>query len=158
MSRPKFNVLSGIEHLHAAFSRRSLRRFAAMLFPVAFGFICFGGADSRLAIVISAAAQRRHAVARDMPTRQQMGFHRTPSARSHTMRASSPSIHVSHAKVSSMRLMACGEGELTLDWWLGAHRKYFARQAAREGFTFCDRIDTVFERFTLVWPPYAADK
>ena len=26
------------------------------------------------------------------------------------------------------------------------------------GFAFCDRIETVFERFTLVWPPDAADR
>ena len=51
-----------------------------------------------------------------------------------------------------------GEGDRTRDWWLSDHRKYFTRQAARQGFAFCDRIDTVFERFTLVWPPDAADK
>ena len=50
-----------------------------------------------------------------------------------------------------------GEGERTREWWLAAHRHYFGRQAAREGFAFDDSIETVFERFTVVWPPAAAD-
>jgi uncharacterized protein YhfF len=51
-----------------------------------------------------------------------------------------------------------GEGERTRDDWLEGHRRYFARQAAREGFELHDRIATVFERFTVVWPPDAADR
>lgn len=50
-----------------------------------------------------------------------------------------------------------GEGDRTRDDWLDGHRRYFMRQAAREGFAFHDRIETVFERFTVVWPPEAAD-
>src|SRR5215831_18016547 len=45
-----------------------------------------------------------------------------------------------------------GEGDRTPDWWLAAHRCYFARQASREGFEFDDNIFTVFERFEIVWP------
>ncbi|HVR68286.1 MAG TPA: ASCH domain-containing protein, partial [Verrucomicrobiae bacterium] len=51
-----------------------------------------------------------------------------------------------------------GEGDRSRDDWLRAHRNYFTRQAAREGFDFHDRIETVFERFALVWPPELADK
>jgi uncharacterized protein YhfF len=51
-----------------------------------------------------------------------------------------------------------GEGDRTRDDWLDGHRRFFARQAAREGFAFHDRIETVFERFTVVWPPEAADR
>ena len=51
-----------------------------------------------------------------------------------------------------------GEGDRTLEWWLAAHRRYFGRKAAREGFAFDDTIATVFERFTVVWPPEIADK
>jgi len=40
-----------------------------------------------------------------------------------------------------------GEGDRTRDWWLAAHRRYFGRQATREGFEFDDNILTVFERF-----------
>jgi uncharacterized protein YhfF len=44
-----------------------------------------------------------------------------------------------------------GEGDRSRAWWLNAHRNYFARQAAREGFAMHDDIETVFERFDLIW-------
>ena len=50
-----------------------------------------------------------------------------------------------------------GEGDRSRAFWLDAHRRCFARQAAREGFTMHDRMPTVFERFALVWPREAAD-
>ena len=50
-----------------------------------------------------------------------------------------------------------GEGERTRDDWLAMHRRYLARQAERDGFAFHDGIETVFERFRIVWPPEAAD-
>jgi hypothetical protein len=45
-----------------------------------------------------------------------------------------------------------GEGDRTRDRWLDVHRRYFARQASREGFEIDDDIPTVFERFETVWP------
>lgn len=51
-----------------------------------------------------------------------------------------------------------GEGDRTRAAWLALHRRYFARQAQREGFAFDDSIEAVFERFTIVWPPEVADK
>jgi uncharacterized protein YhfF len=45
-----------------------------------------------------------------------------------------------------------GEGDRSRKWWLDAHRRYFSRQARREGFKFDDDILTVFERFEIVWP------
>ena len=50
-----------------------------------------------------------------------------------------------------------GEGDRSLAWWLKAHRSYFAAEAAREGFVMHDAIETVFERFLVVWPPDRAD-
>ena len=50
-----------------------------------------------------------------------------------------------------------GEGDRTRDSWLSDHRDYFAEQAAREGFGMSDEIQTVFERFEIVWPPEVAD-
>jgi uncharacterized protein YhfF len=44
-----------------------------------------------------------------------------------------------------------GEGDRSRSWWLDAHRRYFARQAEREGFAMDDGIETVFERFEVVW-------
>jgi uncharacterized protein YhfF len=51
-----------------------------------------------------------------------------------------------------------GEGDRTRDDWLRMHRNFFSRQAAREGYDFHDRTETVFERFAIVWPPELADK
>ncbi len=51
-----------------------------------------------------------------------------------------------------------GEGDRTRVWWLDAHRRYFGRQAAREGFVMHDGIETVFERFEVVWPLELADR
>jgi hypothetical protein len=50
-----------------------------------------------------------------------------------------------------------GEGDRTRNWWLDAHRRYFARQASRERFEVDDDILTVFERFEVVWPLAVAD-
>jgi uncharacterized protein YhfF/GNAT superfamily N-acetyltransferase len=50
-----------------------------------------------------------------------------------------------------------GEGERTRDDWLDGHRRFFRREAEREGFEMHDGILTVFERFRLVWPPEVAD-
>ena len=50
-----------------------------------------------------------------------------------------------------------GEGERTRDWWLNAHRRFFGRRAAARGFPMHDEIETVFERFEIVWPPEIAD-
>ena len=50
-----------------------------------------------------------------------------------------------------------GEGNRTRDFWLSAHREYFSNQARREGFEMTDQIETVFERFKIVWPPDVAD-
>jgi uncharacterized protein YhfF len=51
-----------------------------------------------------------------------------------------------------------GEGDRSRASWLDNHRRYFARQASREGFAMHDRIETVFERFRIVWPIDAADR
>jgi uncharacterized protein YhfF len=50
-----------------------------------------------------------------------------------------------------------GEGDQTRAGWLREHRAYFERQAAGEGFVMHDEIETVFERFTVVWPRLFAD-
>ena len=50
-----------------------------------------------------------------------------------------------------------GEGDRTRADWLRLHRAYFTAQAEREGFAFDDSIETVFERFTIVWPKEIAD-
>jgi uncharacterized protein YhfF len=50
-----------------------------------------------------------------------------------------------------------GEGDLTLRWWLTAHRQDFAERAEREGFQVGERAVLVLEYFECVWPQAAAD-
>lgn len=45
-----------------------------------------------------------------------------------------------------------GEGDRSLEYWMQAHTEFFARQAAREGFEMHPDIETVCERFRVVWP------
>ena len=44
------------------------------------------------------------------------------------------------------------EGDDTREWWLTAHRQYFARRTAREGFDLEGNPLAVFDRFEIVWP------
>ena len=45
-----------------------------------------------------------------------------------------------------------GEGDLSLRWWLAAHRQEYAEQAEREGFEASEALELVLEYFDLVWP------
>ena len=45
-----------------------------------------------------------------------------------------------------------GEGDLSLRWWLNAHRQDFAERADAEGFEIDERVPLVLEFFELVWP------
>tara|TARA_R110002073_G_scaffold38749_4_gene110936 strand:+ start:8191 stop:8688 length:498 start_codon:yes stop_codon:yes gene_type:complete len=45
-----------------------------------------------------------------------------------------------------------GEGDQSFDYWITEHRKFWQREADREGFAYSDDLDAVFERFELVWP------
>ncbi len=48
-----------------------------------------------------------------------------------------------------------GEGDRSYEYWITEHRKFWRREAAREGFKYSDDLDVVCERFELVWPPRA---
>lgn len=45
-----------------------------------------------------------------------------------------------------------GEGDRSFDYWITEHRKFWQREAEREGFIYSDDLDAVFERFELLWP------
>lgn len=45
-----------------------------------------------------------------------------------------------------------GEGDRSLAWWMDAHVRFFRRQADAESFEFSKDLDTMFERFEVVWP------
>ena len=49
-----------------------------------------------------------------------------------------------------------GEGDLSLRWWLTAHRQDFAERAEAEGFQVGERAVLVLEYFERVWPPQEA--
>jgi uncharacterized protein YhfF len=49
-----------------------------------------------------------------------------------------------------------GEGDLTLRWWLTAHRQDYAERAERDCFEVDERIELVLEWFERVWPPASA--
>ena len=80
-------------------TRKARERFAGTFCPLSFQVM-----------TLRPYSQRRHAVAREIPKRQQIGFHGVPSARAQTSRASSGSSHRSQGSVTSMRLMASGKG------------------------------------------------
>ena len=46
-----------------------------------------------------------------------------------------------------------GEGDLTLRWWLTAHRQDYAERGETEGFEAHERMELVLEYFERVWPP-----
>lgn len=48
---------------------------------------------------------------------------------------------------------AAGEGDLTLRWWLTAHRQDYAERGEAEGFEVHERLELVLEYFDRVWPP-----
>ena len=49
-----------------------------------------------------------------------------------------------------------GEGDLTLRWWLTAHRQDFAERAEIEGFEADERMELLLEYFEVVWPQPAS--
>jgi uncharacterized protein YhfF len=46
-----------------------------------------------------------------------------------------------------------GEGDMTLSWWLTAHRQELAERAEAEGFEIDERAVLLLEYFETVWPP-----
>lgn len=50
-----------------------------------------------------------------------------------------------------------GEGDLTRDWWLAAHRAFARRVLDLPDDADVDAQEFRFERFTVVWPPEHAD-
>ncbi|WP_270374341.1 ASCH domain-containing protein [Marinicauda sp. Alg238-R41] len=46
-----------------------------------------------------------------------------------------------------------GEGDRSYEYWITEHRKYWQREAEREGFEYSDDLEVVCERFELVWAP-----
>ena len=45
-----------------------------------------------------------------------------------------------------------GEGDLSLEYWATAHKRYFVKQLAEWGMEWDDTLEVVCESFELVWP------
>lgn len=45
-----------------------------------------------------------------------------------------------------------GEGDRSLSYWMDGHVNFFQRYAANEGFEFSTDMETVLQRFEVVWP------
>jgi hypothetical protein len=97
---------------------------------------------------IASLMAKRRGCARQSPNTEARRF------RDDTRRGGMPSVYRRTTEVAIKPLSQVdetfardeGEGDRTRDWWLDAHRRYFARQATREGFEMDDEILTVFER------------
>ena len=51
-----------------------------------------------------------------------------------------------------------GEGDLTLRWWLTAHRQDYSERGETEGFEVNESLPLVLEYFELVWPRPASQQ
>ena len=49
-----------------------------------------------------------------------------------------------------------GDGDLSLRWWLTAHRQDYSQRGEVEGFEVNEQLELVLEHFDLVWPQRAA--
>ncbi|NEN77708.1 ASCH domain-containing protein [Nocardioides zeae] len=50
-----------------------------------------------------------------------------------------------------------GEDDLSLESWQREHRRYWTRVSAARGAAWSEEQEIVFERFTVAWPPEAAN-
>ncbi len=55
-------------------------------------------------------------------------------------------------QIDDLFAFEAGEGDLTLRWWLTAHRQDFAERAEAEGFEAHEQLELVLEHFERVWP------
>lgn len=58
--------------------------------------------------------------------------------------------HVPFLEVTTAFAASEGEGDLTLDWWRDAHRRFFSRQREERPFSDAERVQC--ETFEVVWP------
>ena len=103
LSRPKFDVFSRHNNVPDPLSSGLTTFLSVDLFGALALRPVFSSAFKCLAMVRRDAAHRRHAVDRTTPARMQTCRHRTPSARSQTIRASSGSSQASQPIQSSIR-------------------------------------------------------
>ncbi len=102
------------------------------------------------------SAADRHYFQRDLEALPQPGDHLVVLDGSGRARAIVRTSHVEmrhFADIDDTFAFEAGEGDMSLRWWLTAHRQDYAERAEREGFEAHERLELVLEHFELVWPP-----
>jgi uncharacterized protein YhfF len=113
-----------------------------------------------LAELILSGVKRAHATLlrdfeKDLEPLPQPGDHLVVLDGDGTARAIVRTTHVEKRlfnQIDDAFAFEAGEGDLTLRWWLTAHRQDFAERAEAEGFEVSERTELVLEHFELVWP------
>lgn len=119
------------------------------------------GVSDTLAELVSGGVKRAHATLRrdfekDLDPLPQPGDHLVVLDGAGTPQAIVRNRHVElrHFKdIDDAFAFEAGEGDLTLQWWLIAHRQDFSERAEREGFEMDGNAVLVLEYFERVWPP-----
>ena len=132
------------------------------------GFSASALADARvlaneLAELVLAGIKRAHATLlrdfqKDLDPLPQIGDHLVVLDGTGQPRAIVRCTHVEKRRFNEIDdtfAFDAGEGDLSLRWWLTAHRQDFAERAEREGFEVDERVELVLESFERVWPPLA---
>ena len=113
-----------------------------------------------LAELILSGVKRAHATLlrdfeKDLEPLPQPGDHLVVLDGDGTARAIVRCLHVEKRlfnQIDDAFAFEAGEGDLTLRWWLTAHRQDFAERGEAEGFEVSERTELVLEHFELVWP------
>ncbi len=113
-----------------------------------------------LAELILSGVKRAHATLlrdfeKDLEPLPQPGDHLVVLDGDGTARAIVRTTHVEKRlfnQIDDAFAFEAGEGDLTLRWWLTAHRQDFAERGEAEGFEVGERTELVLEHFELVWP------
>ena len=116
-----------------------------------------------LAELVETGVKRAHATLlrdfeKDLETLPQPGEHLVVLDGAGTPRAIVRTTHVEKRRFNEIDdafAFEAGEGDLTLRWWLTAHRQDYAERAEAVGFEAHERLELVLEYFEVVWPPAA---
>lgn len=117
----------------------------------------------QLAELVLAGVKRAHATPRrdfqkDLEPLPQPGDHLVVLDGEGRARAIVRNTHVElrhFNEIDEVFAFEAGEGDMSLAWWLTAHRQDFAERGEREGFEAHERLELVLEHFERVWPPPA---
>lgn len=118
------------------------------------------GLADQLAELVASGIKRAHATLRrdfqkDLEPLPQPGDHLVVLDGSGRPRAIVRNTHVElrhFNEIDDAFAFEAGEGDMSLAWWLTAHRQDFAERGEQEGFEADERLELVLEHFELVWP------